>query len=87
MPTADEEPVDPVTAAIARRLKAAKDASPYTVRSLANESGLGQSTIQRYLDGTRDMRVPDLYLLCRILGIDPVQLVDDAIADAEEGRG
>lgn len=62
---------DDFSRAIARRLKTAKDASRYTVRSLAEAAGMAPKTVQAYLSGQTPMRIPDFVRLCGLLGLDP----------------
>lgn len=78
MSAASNEPADPFTRALAAALRAAKDRSPHTVRSLVTETGLGQSSVQRYLDGKREIPIPALRKLAAALGTTPAKLMDEA---------
>ncbi len=70
--------VDAFSLAVARILKDAKDRSRYSVRSLAEESGLAKNTVQTYLAGTTVMRVPDFVRLCGLLGMNPKDVIERA---------
>lgn len=78
MPAFDDESPDPFTRALAEAIRDAKDRTPHTVRSLKAETGLGQSTIQRYLDGEREIPVPALRKIAAALNTTAVALMDEA---------
>lgn len=63
--------------AIARRLKKAREDSPYTVRALAEAAGIAPKTLQDYLHGRVPMRIPEWVRLCGLLGIDPKDLIEE----------
>lgn len=78
MPAEPDEQTDPFTKALAQRLRAAKDRTPHTVRSLQAATGLGQSSVQRYLDGTRAIPIPALRKLAATLDTTAGTLMDEA---------
>jgi transcriptional regulator with XRE-family HTH domain len=73
-----------INQALAAELRAAKGAAKLSVRVLVERSGLATATLNRMLNGERDIKVSQLYLLADALGVSPVQLVERAV---ERARG
>ena len=78
MPSNDDQPDVAFTRALATSLRAAKERSPYSIRSLAAQAGVGTSTVQRYLNGSREIPVPALRRMARLLGTTAGALMDEA---------
>lgn len=73
-------PTDPFTRALADALRDAKERTPHTVRSLVVATGMGQSSVQRYLDGEREIPITKLRKLAAALDTTAGALMDDAEA-------
>ncbi|MDF2578474.1 MAG: Cro/C1-type DNA-binding domain [Microbacterium sp.] len=73
--------MDDYTLAIARILKREQQRPgqpSYT--KLAEITGLSRPTVERLLNGRRDITLRYLRALCEALGVDPAQVVDEAEA-------
>ncbi|MCW2286991.1 helix-turn-helix domain-containing protein [Leucobacter luti] len=57
--------------AVAAELRAERARKGITLAQLVEESGIAQSSIQRYLKGTRDIPVSALIDICRVLTVSP----------------
>lgn len=58
----------PINQAMATELRAERAAAGLTLDALAQQSGVALSTLRRILNGSIDVNVGDLALLCRALG-------------------
>lgn len=65
------EYADLFNAAVAAELRAERARKGITINALADNSGLAKSSVQRYLSGERDIPVPSLIDLCKVLSVDP----------------
>lgn len=63
-------------AAILKREQQKPDQPSYT--QLAEITGMSRPTVDRMLNGQRDMTLRYLRALCSALGLDPAQVVDEA---------
>lgn len=71
--------MDDYTLAVAAILKKAqqkKGQPSYT--QIAERTSLSRPTVERMLNGRRDISLRYLRELCEVLGLDPAQVVDDA---------
>lgn len=57
--------------AVAAELRAERARKGTTLAQLVEDSGIAQSSIQRYLKGTRDIPVSALVDICRVLDVSP----------------
>lgn len=64
--------------AVAAELRAERARKGITLGQLVEETGIAQSTVQRYLNGKRDIPVPALMDLCRALGVSAGSIFDAA---------
>jgi transcriptional regulator with XRE-family HTH domain len=60
------------------RIRARLDEMGYSQTWLARRVNKEQSTVSRWIDGTRSVTTPDLRLLSRVLRRSPAWLLDDS---------
>jgi transcriptional regulator with XRE-family HTH domain len=64
--------------AVASELRAERARTGVTLAQLVERTGVAQSTIQRYLNGKRDIPTPVFIDLCVALGVSPRVIFDRA---------
>lgn len=61
---------DAFNAAVAAELRGQRARTRMTVDQVATETGFAKSTVLNYLNGKRDIPIPALADLCRVMNID-----------------
>lgn len=61
--------------AVAAELRAARARCNITQDELAKKSGVSKASICRFETGERTPKLPQLFLLCSALGIEPTQII------------
>jgi transcriptional regulator with XRE-family HTH domain len=64
--------------AVAEELETLRRVARLTQAELADASGISLRSVQRYLDGTRPIRIDDLAKLAGALGADPIDVFTTA---------
>lgn len=59
-----------------RRIKAAMVGAGYNQRQLAKKLGIGEDVLSRRLKDPLSMKVCDLMLMCRIIKLDPTEILE-----------
>lgn len=59
-----------------RKLKAAMVGAGYNQRRLAKKLGIGEDVLSRRLKNPFEMKVCDLMLMCRIIKLDPKEILE-----------
>lgn len=72
--------------ALAAEIKAGLARRDMSVRELAQRTGISFSTMLRITNGA-DLQVSKLYLIADVLQLNPVKLVEAAVAEAERRHG
>lgn len=75
---------DRFAAAVAGELRAERARRKISYAQIIRETGIAQSTLQRYLKGEREIPVPVYMDICRSLGVSAAALLDrvqDALED------
>lgn len=78
MDNAKGEPIDDYTRRIARILHDAQERSELSFRDLEEATGLSLSTVDRVLNGKRNITANYLKLICDALGLSPAAVLDEA---------
>lgn len=74
---------DDINQALAAEIRAAKGAAKLPVRVLVERSGIATATLNRILNGEREIKVTQMYLLADALGVAPAHLIERAVQRAE----
>lgn len=72
--------------ALADELHAEREGQRMTLDDLARRSGVPKVTLQRYLAGTREIRIDALANICRALGISIGEMAGRAQARYDRGQ-
>lgn len=59
-----------------RKLKAAMVGAGYNQRRLAKKLGIGEDVLSRRLKNPFEMKVCDLILMCRVIKLDPKEILE-----------
>lgn len=59
-----------------RRIKAAMVGAGYNQRQLAKKLGIGEDVLSRRLKDPFSMKVCDLILMCRVIKLDPKEILE-----------
>lgn len=74
----DENSADDLVAAFGRELIAERTAAGYTLRELAERSGVSVESLHRYEHAKREIRLGDLRKVAKALGLTPSEMIDAA---------
>lgn len=69
---------DAYAEAVAAELRAERARKGVTLAHLVTETGIAQSTVQRYLNGKRDIPIAAYLELCRVLEVSPMMIFERA---------
>ncbi|MEQ6899239.1 helix-turn-helix transcriptional regulator [Microbacterium sp. KR10-403] len=69
---------DELTLAVAKILKDKQSDAGPSYTEIAERTSLSRPTVERILNGRRDINMRYLHELCAVLGLDPAQVVADA---------
>lgn len=78
------ESKEDINRAVAAELRAAKGVAKLPVRVLVERTGIPTATLNRLLNGERDIKVSQLYALTDALNVSPVKLVERAVQRATD---
>jgi transcriptional regulator with XRE-family HTH domain len=80
---------DPLHRYIIKRLVSAREIAQLTQISVARALGRPQSFVSKYESGERRLDIPEFIEVCRVMGVDPAQLIKEAmsagIGETKEG--
>lgn len=79
MSPVERDPRQGLNAAIAAELRAAKARLGLRNEDIAEASGISVPSVQRYLAATRDINVATLSELCRVLRVEPSDVMEAAL--------
>ncbi|UGS26370.1 helix-turn-helix domain-containing protein [Microbacterium resistens] len=76
---------DRFNAAVAAELRGERAKQRITIDALVAATGYAKTTVLNYLNGKRDIPLPALAELCRVLGVDPRRIFERAeqVVDGE----
>ena len=77
---------DPVNAAIAEVLRVRRAELELTLNDVAEASGIKFQAVQRYLQGDRPMLLSNFLALARALGLDPAEVMAQAVTGIEKSQ-
>lgn len=84
MSTTDSTRDQGLNGAVVRQIKAERAAAGLSMSELARRSGLGESSIVRYLTFKRDVTMDSLDKIARGLGMDWQTLVERAMSERQQ---
>ena len=74
-------PGGPFSRSVAAVIRVAFEESKLTQAALGDAIGQSQSQMSKYLTGERSLNLDEFAELCSVLGLDPVEVVREALAD------
>lgn len=69
---------DAFNSAVAAELRAQRARGKKTIDEVVQQSGISKSAVLNYMNGKRDVPLPALVELCRVLGVSPQTIFDRA---------
>lgn len=73
-------PANALNKAVAAELTAARQKAELSNRQVSDRTGIPEVSVQRYMAGTRAIKIDDLGLIAVALGEDPIALFGRAVA-------